>query len=132
MVNRIIDLIQNSEYEYFGLRKDDYNYNVGDICNNSHQLFQDAQYDYDDNLLYPLIEEGIYKGFFDAGELNGTCAIEISLNNSENVITKRLETMKMYPSKNLYLIAGNYCEVGNDINEIIIENAIVIDKFISN
>lgn len=57
--------------------------------NNSHQLFQDPQYnDTYTALLYPYICEGPYAGFYDAGELNGACALEISENNIEEMLKK--------------------------------------------
>jgi hypothetical protein len=128
MLNRIFEIMKNSNYEYFGLRKDDFNYNIGDICNNSHELFQDPIYDENDELLYPYCEDGIYKGYYDAGELDGTCAIMISLNETKNEIQNKLEKMKMYYAKNLYLIGSNSFNNGNDNDEIIINNAIVIEK----
>lgn len=116
--------IQEFGYEIFRLRKDDLEYKIGDILPNSHQLYQDPQYtDFTcTELLYPYIEEGIYKGFYDAGELNGTSAIYVD----KDKIKESMEDVKSYNGKYLYLIAGNDYSEGNDINEIIIENAKVI------
>ena len=58
-------IISNSDYDVYGLRKDDRLCSVGEILPNSHQLYQDPQYTDDSftELLYPLVTEGIYKGF---------------------------------------------------------------------
>lgn len=72
-------------------------------------------------LLYPYITEGPYAGFYDAGELDGTCALSVSENN----VKEMLEVVKNYGEK-IYLIGGNSMEYGNDVDEIIIRNAEVI------
>lgn len=128
--NRIIELMKKTDYEFFGLRKDDFNYNVGDSCNISHQLFQDPMYDDEDELIYPYCEDGIYQGYYDAGELNGTSAIEIDSEDTLEIINKKIKDMSMYFGNNLYLIAGNNYKYGNDYNEIIISGATVVEKLI--
>lgn len=121
----IKQMVQESKYEYIGLRADDYEYEIGDICNNSHQLFQDPDFDEDGELLYPAVEdpESPYYGFYDAGELDGTCAIRINVEQAE----KALEEIKSYYGKHIYLIAGNVAEYGNDEDEIIIRDAKVLE-----
>ena len=119
------NIIKNSEYNYYGLRMDEYKYNVGDECFKSHQLYQDAFYDDNDDFVYPLITEGINKGFFDAGELNGTCCLMITIDN----IDKVLNNISDYYGDYCNLIAGNMVEDGNDMGEIIIENAVVLASF---
>lgn len=109
----------------YGIRVDDFDYEIGDTCNVSHELFQDPKYDANDNLLYPYCETGIYAGYYDAGELNGTSALEINGSN----IDKALEQVKMYMGKNIYIIKGENYENGNDLDEIIIEDAVVVAKF---
>ena len=37
-------IISNSDYDVYGLRKDDRLCSVGEILPNSHQLYQDPQY----------------------------------------------------------------------------------------
>mgnify|MGYP000851674368 CR=1 FL=1 len=128
MINKIIETMQNSEYEYFGLRKDNFNYEVGDICNKSHELFQDPIYNENYELVYPYCKKGIYKGYYDAGELNGTSAIRVSTDDTENDIVKMVEEMSIYAGNNLYLIAGNSFEDGTDNSEIIMEDARIILK----
>ena len=92
---------------------------------NSHQLFQDPQYvDFEcTELLYPYISEGTYAGFYDGGELDGTCALEVSEGNIEEM----LERVMSYGNK-YYLIGGNSMEYGNDDDEIIINDAEVIAR----
>ena len=112
-VNDIQRICEESGCGYFGLRADDMEYQIGDICNNSHQLFQDP--------------ESPYYGFYDAGELDGTCAVKFSPDD-ESSIRASLDTVKMYSGKNLYIIAGDSMEYGNDDGEIIIKDAEVIGK----
>lgn len=124
MKNKILEIVKNSDFEILGLRKDDKLYNVGDILENSHQLFQDPQYTDDScqELLYPYISSGCYAGFYDGGELDGTCALEIRKDNIDQIIND----IKQYDGKNMYLIAGNYYSYGNDDNEVVIKEAEVI------
>ena len=122
-IEEIRNFITKAEYGYIGIRADSRDYQIGDVMDNSHQLFQDPQYtDFGHTeLLYPYISEGPYSGFYDAGELDGTCALSVSENNIE----KMLEVVKNYGEK-IYLIGGNSMECGNDEDEIIIRNAKVI------
>ena len=117
-------IISNSDYDVYGLRKDDRLCSVGEILPNSHQLYQDPQYTDDSftELLYPLVTEGIYKGFYDAGELDGACAVFVD----EYSVESSLDRVETYGGKYLYLIAGNRAWEGKDLGEIIIENPEVI------
>lgn len=128
-VEDIKRICEDSYFSYFGLRADDMEYQTGDICNDSHQLFQDPDFDEDGELIYPAIEdpESPYYGFYDAGELDGTCAVKFDPDN-ENSILAALENVKMYSGKKLYIIAGDSMEYGNDEGEIIIREAEVIGK----
>lgn len=112
----IINVMSESFFEVFGLRADDgIKYNVGDICNNSRQLFQD---DPEDGSVYdPEV------GMWDAGELPGTCAVMVTVDNAEEAF-KMLE--RQYPGKYISLIAGNNFSYGFDDGEVIIENAEVV------
>ena len=122
-------LCEESGFGYFGLRADDMDYQVGDICNNSHQLFQDPDFDEFGELIYPFVDdpESPYYDFYDGGELDGTCAVKFNPDN-ENNIRAALESVKMYSGRNLYIIAGNSVEYGNDEGEIIIGEAEIIAK----
>ena len=128
-VQEIQEICENSGYGYFGLRADDMEYQIGDICNNSHQLFQDPAFDEAGELIYPAVEdpESPYYGFYDAGELDGTCAVKFNPDSEED-IQDALEAVKMYSGKNLYIIAGDSIEYGNDADEIIIEDAVVLGR----
>lgn len=114
-VEEIKTLIEDAEYDYVGLRADSRDYNIGDVVDNSHQLFQDADCGGE------LVEEGPYAGFYDAGELDGACALKVSEDNVEDV----LEAVKAYGEK-IYLVGGNSMEYGYDDGEIIIRDAEVI------
>ena len=123
-IQEIKKIIEEEGLEHFGLRTDNMAYNVGDICENSHQLFQDPEFDEDEELVYPAItdKESPYYGFYDAGELEGTCAIKVT----EDSIVRALESVKIYSGNHLYLIAGNDVEYGYDEDEIIIKDAEVL------
>lgn len=124
-VEEIRNLISEAEYDYIGIRADSRDYQIGEVMDNSHQLFQDPQYtDFEcTELLYPYISEGPYTGFYDGGELDGTCALEVSESNIEEMI----ERVTSYGNK-YYLIGGNSMEYGNDDDEIIINDAEVITR----
>ena len=123
-IEEIKNSITGTNFNFYGIRIDAIKYNVGDIANKSHQLFQDQEYDEDCNPLYPD-GEGIYSGFYDAGELDGTCAIELNPEDDENV-KKALESVNDYPGRYITLIAGDSAVGGNDLGEIIIDEAVVL------
>lgn len=129
MYDDLKKIIQESKYEIFGLRRDDLEYKIGDTFPNSNQLFQDPQYaDFAcTKLLYPYIEEGVYKGFYDAGELNGTSTIYVNINSIE----ESLNLVNSYDGKYLYLVAGGNYSYGNDVGEIIIEDAKVVKVIVT-
>lgn len=139
IISEIKEAIKNTNYEYYGIRVDSgIKYNIGDTAGNSHELFQDPQYTDDtfSELLYPYIESGRYKGFYDAGELDGTSAIEFHFELDEPDDPNNLKSLKtaiqevsMYFGKYIHIIAGNDCKSGNDIGEIIIRDAIVLAAF---
>lgn len=122
-------ICEESDFSYFGIRADDMEYQIGDICNNSHQLFQDPAFDEEGELIYPAVEDpdSPYYGYYDAGELDGTCAVKFNPDSEED-IQEALEVAKMYSGKNLYIIAGDLAKYGNDDGEIIIREAEVIGK----
>lgn len=120
----ILDVINMGEYDYYGIRVDDHLYDVGDTCYNSHQLFQDPDYDYDGNLIYPYCESGPYEGLYDAGELDGTCAIGIFQDNIETA----LKHSKCYSGSHMYLLGSEWAHDGNDQDELVMEDAKVLMK----
>lgn len=127
-VETILKILNEEEYEIYGLRYDDNNYNVGDCCENSHDWFQDLWNipDYE-NLSDEEIDNiyNDYLGCYDGGELDGVSTIQVTAN-----ISKALKRMNMYKNcgKDLILVAGNSAREGNDADEIIIRDAIVIAK----
>ena len=130
MSARKIEDIENLDLivePFYGLRGDNRNLEVGEMCGNSHQLFQDVQYDDNDELIdYPLLN-----GFFDAGELEGTCAIEIE-RYADGI--KRALRYALRPNgssaygDHLYIISGEEAFEGYDPGEIIIRDARVVAK----
>lgn len=125
-VEDIKKAINGSDYEFYGIRIDDgIRYNVGDTANNSHQLFQDPDFDDAGELIYPYIEDGVNKGLYDAGELDGTCAIGFDPEDDES-IAKAIEQIKNYLGDYIHVLSGDYAEDGNDRGEIIIRDAEVL------
>ena len=122
IISDILDIIAIDQYTDYGLRVDSIKYNVGDICNNSHSLYWDPVYDEDDNLVYPLIEDGPYTGYYDGGELDGTCAIKINADNIEDA----LNLISQYDGAYMHLIAGYDSTIGEDTGEIVIRDAVVL------
>lgn len=125
-IDDVKNAISGTDYEFFGIRVDDgICYNVGDIANVSHQLWQDPVFDEDGELIYPYIEDGIYKGFYDGGELSGTCAIGFDADDDES-IAKAIRQINIYFGDYVHILGGNYAEDGNDNDELIISNASVL------
>lgn len=96
-IKRICD---ESECESFGFRMDFKKYQVGEECEVSHQLFQDPWLYDDGELLYEqdTDPESPYYGFYDAGELDGTCSIGFDPDDPES-IRKALEMIDIYPGE---------------------------------
>ena len=124
-IKEIKEAIENTEYEFYGIRADETKYSVGETAHNSHQLFQDPNFDEDGELIYPYIEDGIYEGFYDAGELNGTCTIGFDPEDDDS-IQDAIEKIKMYSGSYIYILGGDYAEGGNDSGEIIISDAEIL------
>lgn len=129
IAKEIFEIVRNEESmnDCFGIRWDSMKYNVGDNLPNSHQLLQDQEYDENDEPIYPE-GEGFYQGYFDAGELNGTCSLGIDFYDSAEKIARKIEKSNLYNFNSdckFYLIQGSDAEGGNDIDESIIVNATV-------
>lgn len=128
-VENIKKAISGTDFEFYGLRVDEgIRYNIGDIANNSRQLFQDPYFDGEGELIYPYIEDGIYEGFYDAGELDGTCAIGFDAEDDES-IAKALGQIKSYLGDYIHIVGGDYAEYGNDSEELIISHAEVLEVY---
>ena len=120
---RVITELVNNGIDCIGIRADDRLLEVGEYFGNSHQLYQDAPEDES----IELVESGPYAGFYDAGELEGTCTLGIRAEPwelpTEEYIEKIIKKIAIYPGKHIYLVQGDSKMGGNDIGESIIENA---------
>ena len=128
-IEEIKKICEKSDFSYFGLRADDMEYQIGDICNNSHQLFQDPAFDEEGELIYPAVEDpdSPYYGYYDAGELDGTCSIGFDPDDPES-IRKALEMIDIYPGEYFTVIGGTWSTGGNDGGEDIISDAVVLHQ----
>lgn len=120
---KIKEIMEEECYEFFGLRMCNKEYKIGDICENSHQWFQDK--------LEDSCDYNEYMGCYDAGELPGTCAYKLNWDADIDTISEAIEYCKKnygygQNDRKLYLIAGESAEYGLDENEIIISNAVVL------
>ena len=85
-------------------------------------------FDDEGNLIYPHIDEGIYKGFYDGGELDGTCVIGFNTDSDES-IEKAMNAIDMYVGDHIHILGGDYAESGNDSGELIISEAEVLGVY---
>lgn len=131
-INNIKNVTIDTDFDFYGIRTDEgIVYKVGDIANNSHELYQDPVFNDEGELVYPYVEDGIYAGLYDAGELDGTCCIAFNP-DSDDSITEAITLMRNYYGNHLHIIAGNYACGGNDIGELFIREAKVLGAFIKN
>ena len=121
MKKEIIEKIMNSNCGYIGIRHlaDDEVYKIGDICRNSYD------WDYENDCSSYGTDNEI--------ELDGTCTvdtkIELEWDDMEEIEKKleyAIELSEQYDGV-IAIIGGNRIDYGADDNEIIIENATVID-----
>lgn len=96
---------------------DDENYSVDDTCRYSYE------WDYENDCSTYYTENPI--------KLNGTCAVEVILENLEEMsdeeIMEQLRKVSCnYVGEQVILIGGHYAEYGSDESEIIIEGAEVL------
>lgn len=96
ILNRIEEIIEESEFEYIGIRVQEDEFVKGEILDNSY-VWIDGE---------PTDEE-----------LDGTCA----------VMLKDAESAKGYFGDHIAIIGGNNMEYGEDLGEIIIKNAEVME-----
>ena len=60
VIEEIRELINEAKYKHIGVRADNRDYQVGEIMDNSHQLFEDPQYnDAYTELLYLIFPKGL-------------------------------------------------------------------------
>lgn len=113
--------IINSNFNYIGVRWtcDDEQYDIGDCCRNSYDWDYDADcssYDTDSPM-----------------ELDGTCAVNTNVDLSWDDPDELEKKITLAVKKHNYvgtiiIIGGDRATCGADEDEIIIENAVVIDK----
>ena len=128
-IEKIIETVEESDYWVYGIRADSRDLPNDYQLEPSHDWFQDYpgecedQYDDPD---YPFDEE---MDCWDGGELNGTCAIDFEYAHLQDTI-KRAMKEYLVSGGHVYLIAGNSWHAGNDVDEIIIRDAVVLAKII--
>lgn len=120
----IKQIIAKGDYDYYGLRVDAIGYNVGDTASASHQLYQDDMYNDDGNLMYPR-GTGIYAGYYDAGEIDGTSAIAVE----SDTIDRAIKALSTYNGNYIHLIAGDSVIDGVDAGEYTIKSATVLASY---
>ncbi len=96
---------KNPGYEYFGLRADDREFEIGDEMPKS--------YVWDD-------------GNRTDERLDGTCAIRLYVGEQYN--EGALDEVNIYPFDHVYLIASRGYMGGEDKNEIVMYEAVVVEK----
>jgi len=116
----IMKVMNENNYEFFGLRHDSHAYKIGEKVNRSHQWYQDDPTEWGEDLPY---NEDL--GLWDGGELDGTCAIMVD----KNEIEKAMKEANGYVGDHLYLIASCVAWGGNDYMESIMADAVVVAEF---
>lgn len=123
-IRRAIEIINEGNYDVYAVKCGNNGAEIGEILDNSHNWFQDA-----DNIegFYEMSEEeqdDIYNaelGCYDGGELNGASCVKVDEENIEEIIER---VSKIYGiSGEIVLVGGYDYESGNDVDEIIVANA---------
>lgn len=115
-MEEIKKILGKEEYEFYGIRMDDAEYNIGDTCQISHQWWQD---DPEDGSEYVADMSA-----WDGGKLSGTCSFEVTIDTLEDIIDLAKSAFGYY--NKMYLIGGDVAEGGNDAGEIIIADAKIL------
>lgn len=116
MLEKIKEIMKNTDYMYYGLRCDDKLYSIGDICEKSYQWYQDEPGSDD-------CEYNSYLGIWKGEQLEGTCGVKLRKDN----IDLMLDRMSMYCyAKHLYLIGSDWMYNGEDAYEGIFEDGEVL------
>lgn len=114
MLEKIKEIMENTDYIYYGLRCDNKVYNIGDICEKSYEWYQDER----DNCEY-----NSYLGLWKGEQLEGTCGVKLRKDN----IDLMLDRMSMYCyAKHLYLIGSDWIYNGEDAYEGIFEDGEIL------
>ena len=136
------DKVDFDEYEVFALRADSRSFLPGEAVPNSHTWVQDdpedkeivkndGSGDLDVEYVLRTTADPSYNpeiGCWDMGELDGTCGVKLDKNDIEGSFEKVKDYLRN--GYNLYLIAGNSYEYGDDSwnDEVVIKDAVCIDK----
>lgn len=122
-IQKVLEIISKGTYGVYAVRCGYNGAAIGEHLSNSHEWFQDA-----DNIpgYWDMTEEeqdAIYKdGLYDGGELDGVSCVIVTEDNAEKVINAVIK--KYSDSGEIVLVAGEYYTEGNDVDEIILEDAI--------
>lgn len=120
----VLEVIEKGEYECYGIRRDRGDIEAGYKFPNSHQWYQDDPSNWGEEL--PYNED---MGFWDGGELPGVCTLRVRDWPTVEQIAKTMEDVIPYNFDGAtYLVGGDWCEGGNDINESIIHNGVCVCK----
>lgn len=125
-VEDIKKAIEGTGFENYGIRIDSQKYDVGDICENSHQWWQDS----DTAEAYGLTDDDYNEDMkcWDGGELDGTCTIGFDINDDASILSA-IEQSRNYFGDYIHVLGGFYSEAGNDMYELIISDAEVLGVF---
>lgn len=120
--NEILEIIDNGEYERYGIRHSRTLPEIGQGLENSHQWWQD-----DPSEWGGACEFNAELGLWDGGELPGVCTIGIPDYPTIESIEKALKLSDDYKSFGpAFLVGGDWAEGGNDIGELIIHNGVCV------
>lgn len=111
----------------FGIRVDDRLLVPDSMFPNSHELFQDQEYDEDGNEIYPMFEHD--SSLFDAGELDGTSTLGVDVSEDIEATADEILTAikgNAYFGQYVYLVAGWDEGSGYDPGERLISDATVL------
>ena len=106
---------ENENINYYGIRFDDAAMNPGDLCRASHDW--DFENDCESEEYLPgTCVSGIGYLWFDGDD------------SDVSAIQKALDANNDYRADYQYLVAGDAMELGDDANEMVLANAVVVCK----
>lgn len=119
-INEIIQTIEQNGYNYIGIRHicEDESYSIGDYCRESYD------WDYENDCSSYDTDQPI--------SLGGTCALNTKIMSGWDEPEEIIEKLELAIEKSKYyygpviVVAGNSATYGNDEDEIIISDAIVL------
>ena len=106
IISLIDNLIENSGYEYIGLRAQEQEFSLGTITHNSVNWVDGTETD---------------------EELDGVCAVSAMHRYAlPRDIEKRIAAMDRYPGEHLAILVSDSASYGEDANEIVMRDAEVV------